>query len=251
MAQAPRQSDGGGTHLPPGEDFSPKPGHSKSAQFEAFLERQILNGTFAPGEKLPPERLMANAYGLSRNTVRTAVAHLEKLQYVSRRWGSGTIVLGPRAYALRMQQKLPEDKFEIVDASELRSIIEPGIAALSAIKATEADLVMLEQIIDGTNVHVSPTESLRTDMEFHLSIARSTGNSLMVSLLGYANEATRNARLVSHSTLHAREESLMGHRRIYRAIKDHDANEAERQMRNHLRVIETLSISAPPHRHDV
>lgn len=218
-----------------------KAGKGKASEVAVLLERQIISGEYRPGMRLPSERDLAASFAVSRNTVRDALSLLEKRQLIRTRWGAGTVVLGPEETVLRMSSALAQSRHEFDNVTELRDLLEPEITALAAQRATDADLIALNDIIERSNPRMQPRESLKLDMAFHMALARSTDNSLIVTILDFANDATEQVRLSSHRTLARREISLSGHRRIFEAIRMHDAEAARAAMRRHLEEVAAIS----------
>lgn len=76
--------------------------------------RELIDGQYEPGEKLPAEPDLAKQMSLSRNTVREAIGQLVHEGRLDRKWGVGTTVLPPRAQAA----------FSVTDVGPIRQIIE-------------------------------------------------------------------------------------------------------------------------------
>mgnify|MGYP001175053991 CR=1 FL=1 len=218
-------------------------GKGKSAEIAAILERRIRSGSYPQGSRLPAERDLAAAFGVSRNTVRDAIGVLASRSLVETRWGSGTIVLEPDRSAKEITAKLTEAQHQWSNVLQLRDLVEPHIAELAARTATDADLLTLSDLIDKANPHMQPDESLRMDMAFHLAVARATGNSLIEALLEFVNDATKKERLETHETFASRRLSLEGHQRIFDRIRARDGMGAEDAMRHHLQEIGGSAVS--------
>ncbi|WP_081929780.1 FadR/GntR family transcriptional regulator [Bifidobacterium ruminantium] len=73
-----------------------KTGTGKASEIASLLEQRIAAGGYPAGSKLPSERELAVSFHVSRNTIRDAIALLAARKIVSTKWGSGTVVLGPR-----------------------------------------------------------------------------------------------------------------------------------------------------------
>ncbi|NMN01043.1 GntR family transcriptional regulator [Bifidobacterium sp. DSM 109958] len=218
-----------------------KAGKGKASEVAVVLERRIISGEYRPGMRLPSERDLAASFAVSRNTVRDALSLLEKRQLIRIRWGAGTVVLGPEEAVLRMTSALEQSQHELDNVTELRDLLEPEITALAARRATDADLIALNDIIERSNPRMQPRESLKLDMAFHMALARSTDNALIVTILDFANDATERVRLSSHRTLDRREISLAGHRRIFEMVRAHDVDGAREAMRRHLDEVAAIS----------
>ncbi|MGC5247737.1 FadR/GntR family transcriptional regulator [Gordonia sp. DT219] len=206
---------------------------SASSAVGAYIER-LIDTELSPGDRLPPERELADQLHVSRGTVRTALRELEERGRIARSPGRGTTVLRAPAAVDFLTQAIDVSTAERTHASELRLLIEPQIAGLAAERATETDFVRMEQALSESHAGLTPAESLELDMRFHNVIAAASGNPLLVSLCELTNEMVRSVRLRSHSTRAGRRRSVEGHQQLLRAITDHDVPTAVAAMRDHL-----------------
>ncbi|MBT1622161.1 FCD domain-containing protein [Curtobacterium flaccumfaciens pv. oortii] len=214
-------------------------GHTLSAATAAHLARLVLED-LAPGDKLPPERTLAGDLAVSRATVREAMQELERRRLVSRTPGRGTVVL-PRseeATALLEHQTGAAHGDDLArraeHVAEFRTVVEPRVAGLAAVRASEADLLALERILAATHAGLSPEESLAQDVAFHVQVARTSGNPLLVSLCELSSGWVQDVRARSHSTSEGRRSSFVWHERILDCIRRHDEDGARDAMTAHL-----------------
>ena len=109
------------------------------------LRHAIHIGTYLPGDKLPPERMLAQQLGVSRMTVREAVRVLRAEGYVSSRRGSagGITVLDQAEDSKRLRQALLGRMDELDDNFEFRIAVEGAAARLAAQRRTKDDLARL------------------------------------------------------------------------------------------------------------
>ena len=206
-----------------------------SAWIAGQLRHAILEGGYGHGDKLPAERHLAGAFGASRTTVRLALDNLESEGLVSRRIGSGTFVNFPN----------PLDSTEVVESTspleliDVRLGVEPNMVRLAVLHATARDVARLEQAIgrlDGVSGDVEGFS--RLDEEFHLGIAESTHNPLMLFLYRQINEvrthAQWNAMKGKVLTPERIGEYNRQHRAMYEAIRSRDVDAAVAIVTNHL-----------------
>lgn len=139
------------------------------------LRRAIHLGTYAPGEKLPPEREHAELLGVSRVTLREALRVLEGEGYLQMRRGSagGAIVSGPPASPGRSSEYLREHLDEILALQEFRQAIEPLSAARAAERRTPEALDRLRKSVDDLRQATTLGLFRRADTNFHLTLADS------------------------------------------------------------------------------
>lgn len=218
-------------------------GRTMSGEVGAYLER-LISTELRPGDRLPPERALAERLDVSRTTVREAMRELEQRRLVERSPGRGTTVLAPPE-AARELGSLDAGGAEHADVAELRLLVEPQIAGLAALRATDTDLVLLEQTLAASHAGLTPAESLALDVRFHLELAAAARNPLLVSLCELTSTWVHDVRARSHTTRAGRRSSVEWHRRLYEAVAAGDAEEARRVMVAHLEVVSTL-VAEPP-----
>jgi GntR family transcriptional regulator, transcriptional repressor for pyruvate dehydrogenase complex len=218
------------------EQFEPRGtvGQVLLRQFVGLLR----DGRLRPGDKLPPERELATMLGISRPSVRQALSALGLIGIIEPRQGSGTYVaeslsrlpLEPFVYRLLLNQGSFDELMEV------RGLIEPGVTALAAERATEEGLRGIQQALERYEAAIDDAESVDIEadygMEFHRALAAAAGNSTVLALLDGLRDLIGAAGRVLGSE--ERGASLKAHRAIFRAVKASDAELAERRMRAHL-----------------
>ena len=214
---------------------------SVSTEISAHLEKLIAVGELRPGDRLPSERELAASLGVSRASLREAMHELEAKHLVARRPGRGTTVLPAPEHVQTLYSQLSDAEHQLRDVAELRGTIEPRLAELAAERATAANLVELENILRNPVAEVSPEESLRLDLEFHMLIAAAAQNPLMSAINTLACSWTTSSRVLSHSTRYAREVSYLGHRAILVAVAAGNPAEARDAMARHLADVAELT----------
>ena len=207
-------------------------GHTLSASTAAYLEAMVVND-LSPGDKLPPERILAENLEVSRTTIREALSDLEQRRLVTRTPGRGTIVAPRSPNATAILETMSTDAEE-EHVAELRKLIEPQVAGLAADRATSSDLVALESILTSTHAGLDPAESLAQDVAFHMQLARAARNPLLVSLCQLSAGWVHTVRARSHATREGRRNSFEGHKEILEAVRLHDHEQAVAAMTAHL-----------------
>jgi GntR family transcriptional repressor for pyruvate dehydrogenase complex len=214
-----------------------------SAKVGAYVEN-LIDSQLMPGDHLPPERELAALLNVSRGSVRQAMDVLEQRRRVARTQGRGTVVLPRPDIAARLAQGLDGDR-AVADVAELRELVEPQIAALAASRASSADLVRLQEILAASHAGLTPAESLALDEQFHLRLASASANPLLHSLCALLNAGVHEVRARSHRTRAGRRSSIVGHRALFDAVADGDAERARQAMVDHLGEVERLITGAP------
>ncbi|HEX5344075.1 MAG TPA: FadR/GntR family transcriptional regulator [Duganella sp.] len=205
------------------------------------IQELIRNENIAAGERLPSERDLATKLSVSRASLREALIALELGGVIEVRGGSGVYVS-----ELPEPAALPEagpGPFEVLSA---RRLIESEIAAIAARVATDSAVdAILQAVVEMEKHHSDYSSNEQADRNFHLAIARATGNSALVGSLNYLWDQRGRLwhKLKEHfQTEELRQETLKDHRRILEAIAAHDPAAARKAMRAHLeRVTRTFS----------
>jgi GntR family transcriptional repressor for pyruvate dehydrogenase complex len=216
---------------------------SASSAIAARLLEMATSGELPIGTALPPERELALMLRVSRATLREAIHELSLKGLVSRRQGSGTVILGRSETALDLLREMTAADRTASEVVDFRSTFEPEISSLAAARRTESDMTLLAKMCDFSPEDVSAEESFGLDQRFHLAVAAATQNRLIVALGHVSSDWVADFRKVSHSTAEGRQTSLRGHRLIATAIAAADSPMAASHMRDHIN--EVGRIAAP------
>lgn len=195
----------------------------------------IRSGRYAPGERLPGERPLARQLGVSRTSVRAALARLVGLGLLEARPGSGTYVREPSSEIIQatLAPHIVTHTATLWQLFELREIIEGEAAARAAHRATPEQIVSLRawaEMIEACIARHDQDGLVRADVEFHRQIVLATGNDILVNLIASIAHLLREMRYVSTSN----PELLPGQRAILAAIAAHDGEAARQAMLAHL-----------------
>ena len=209
---------------------------SLAEQTARQLEEMIRRREYKPEDKIPTEPELSKELNVSRSTVREAVKLLAAQNLLEIRRGRGTYVT---RHPGRMQDPLglsymTDNKWKLTtDLLAVRRVLEPWMAAEAARCATAEDI---EKIVESCN---EVEELIRAgkphsdaDVRFHTSIAYSTKNSVMPSLIPIINRGVPLfVDMTANSLL---EETIMTHREVTHAIAAHDPETARRAMEHHI-----------------
>jgi GntR family transcriptional regulator, transcriptional repressor for pyruvate dehydrogenase complex len=209
------------------------------------VQALIVDGALKPGDLLPPERQLAERFGVSRNSVRDAIRVLELTGLVVARHGEGNVVadvstetlLAPIAQLLLRKREL------VAELLDVRKLLEPGLAARAAVHASDEQIATMENILSRQRAKALRGEStVEEDSEFHYVIALAARNGVVVKLLDMLMDLLRETRSRSLQVEGRLARSLAGHRRVLEAIKGRDPAAAERAVRRHLEEIESIVL---------
>lgn len=152
-----------------------------------MLQREITEGRLKPGDRLPPEQMLAESFGVSRNVVREAVARLRSEGIVQARQGIGAFVVRTQdTTILRLDAEALDDMTAFTHLFELRAILEIRAADLAAQRGTAEDFAELTAALDRMRGSEKWADSgVDADLAFHRAIALATGNSYVARVLGF------------------------------------------------------------------
>ena len=209
------------------------------------IEQSILQGQLKPGDQLPPERELAQAFGVSRTAVREAVKALREKGLVEAYSGKGTFVTNGTSQAIKqsldLMMKIGQPG-NFAQLEEVREILEPDIAALAATRAEEQHLAtMREAVAVMDRSQQDPNAYIEADLDFHLSLAEAVDNPIILSLLDSIVGLLREQRMKIFSVEGGPERGQYHHKRILGAVEQRNADAARDAMREHLQQVRTDS----------
>ncbi len=217
------------------------------AEVAGQIHRLIAEGRLNPGDKLPPERELAEVFGVSRTSVRDAIRVLETQGLVEPRHGEGTVVrqipidaiVTPLADAVTASKDLPATLFD------MRKMLEPPVARAAAFRATDEDVAALEQILAQQAERVrAGAIAIEEDNAFHYRIAAAAKNQIVLRIMDVIMDLLRESRARWLQRPGRAEKSVEGHRGILDAIRRRDPDSAAERMRAHIEEIEQ-AVSSP------
>ena len=208
-----------------------------------MIQDLIMSTPYHPGERLPPEREIADMLNVTRTVVREALIMLEIKGLVEVRRGAGIYVLEPSSEAASATADTlhcnDAGPFEMLQA---RQLLESNIAEFAALQATRDDIIKMRQALQLEEKELassSPGGSESGDMLFHLAIAEATHNSMLVELFRQSWQWRENNPMWSQLHRHLgdtnyRKEWLVDHKQILAALIKKDARAAKLAMWQHL-----------------
>ncbi len=212
--------------------------------------RLILEGEYGPGDKLPPERELAEALGVSRGSLRQALVALDVAGVLTIRVSTGVFV---NDRAMSIANRLPVaalTEAPPLDIIRARRTVEGETAALAAERASDAQIARIRDA-EAALERREGRYDLRhpSDRAFHLAIAETAGNKALEHLVHELWDMQRGQlyqRLEDHfSTPAMRDLAIKDHRLIVDAVALRRPDEARQAMHRHLdRVHTNLATSA-------
>lgn len=205
------------------------------------LSHLISSGALEPGEKLPPESEIVRDQGVSRTVVREAISKLQAAGAVTTRHGIGTFVLDNLNKAdFGIKPGSVTTIRDVLAMLELRISIETEAAALAATRHTDEHLQEMRRALDSFRDHLaSGKATVGPDFQFHLAIARATGNDYFWNILNHLGPSViPRSRFPINERQPYEHEYLVRisneHEDTYDAVARHDPEAARAAIRNHL-----------------
>jgi DNA-binding FadR family transcriptional regulator len=218
-------------------------GHGALTQLKAYLAQ--FDPAASP--RLPPERELCEALGVSRGELRKALAILEQEGELWRHVGKGTF-LGARPAQELSSVAVIAHRTSPGEVMHARLLIEPQIAGEAALHASAVDLAEMRQCIRGAEEALSWRHYESWDNRLHRTVAEAARNTVLLALFDTLN-AVRRA--VVWGRLRQQPErppadhhSFAEHRTIVEAIAERDRPAAAAAMRRHLETVDRKLLQA-------
>jgi len=201
------------------------------------LRSLIGTGVVRASGKLPSERTLAEEVGVSRRAVRHALDLLEAEGRITREQGRGTFICDARAGTLDLGRALAR-LTNPVDTLEARMAIEPQLARLAALRATQADFAKLFEAAEASGAARDPDSYEKADAAFHRRIAIAARNPLLMTIFDAvlyvaSDRSWRHGRETGHC-INNQAVYAASHRKIAAMISERNPAKAEELMRSHL-----------------
>ncbi len=204
------------------------------------LQDLIVSEKLQPGDRLLPERELAQRFGVSRTAVRDAIKVLSERGLVDVRPGAGTFVVREISDTVVESMGL---LFQIEKSShealhEVREILEIEMAGLAAERATEADLERIETAFEEMQSSINdPARFIEADLAFHLAIAEATHNKMFLLLLNPIIGLLQKSRRMIVAVPEGPARALEHHRQVLDGIRRKAKAEARQAMSRHMQQV--------------
>lgn len=203
----------------------------------ATIKEMILGGELVARQRLPSEKQLAEALGVSRPTMREAIRGLLTLNILESRHGDGTYVtsLEPELLAAPLEFLMKVDGPGLASVLETRRILEPAMAGLAAERASEDDLARLDAVILEYDAALDDIDRcIALDEEFHGIVAGASRNHFIASTLSTLSLLALESRRRTAADRRVRTRSSQDHRDILAALRSGSPEAAQQAMDAHL-----------------
>ena len=206
------------------------------------LAASIRAGEIKPGDKLPTEAAIMARFDVSRTVVREAISKLQASNLVATRHGIGTFALeqiDPKTFQISPVDFATVN--DVISVLELRISLETETAGLAAMRRTTANLDAMQQALDSFEISLKgESDAVPSDFQFHLEIAKATGNRHFAELMTYLGE-----NIIPRTRVNTSERAKVDkasylrrvnseHQNILAAIRTQNVDAARAAMRLHL-----------------
>ena len=207
------------------------------------IENLILRGILRPGDRLPSERELSERLGVSRPSLREAVAELQERGLLSTRAGSGVFVadvLGS-AFSPALIRLFASQEDALFDYIAFRRDMEGLAAARAARKGSDTDLALVNTIFAKMEVahgKRDPSEEAALDADFHMAIIEASHNVIMLHMMRSMMDLLREGVFYNRSVMFrqrtTRDMLLDQHRAINTALQARDPEASRAAVEAHL-----------------
>lgn len=203
------------------------------------IRNQIEYGNLKPGDRLPPERSLAENFGTSRATVREALRALEIIGMIDSRVGQGTFIKTSSLSEIDHLLSEIETQTSPLEVFEARLAIEPYLGKLASMNSTKEDVDHLERCINEMSKSVdSFSDFEHWDGEFHQAIAQASKNGLLIRFTSIINNVRMETLWGSMKKRSLTPERIAVYQKehldILNAIKDRNGTLTGKTIFNHI-----------------
>lgn len=200
--------------------------HKLFEQIAAKIRQDIKEEKFKVGEKIPSEPALMELYGVGRSTIREAIKSLTLSGILTVQQGFGTKVNAIPTEPI--EQRLRSSDFE--EINQVRALLEQEIVRLATQNRSETDLQLISEALERRKISIEQalrTECTNADIEFHMAIARASGNRVLTDIYESFTVIIRDffAKRAPSGIAHFAMSHHL-HQALYNAIKEGNAERA-------------------------
>ena len=206
----------------------------------------VLSGTYGIGQRLPAERTLCKQFGVSRGTLRKALAHLASMRVVSIKPNSGVYVENI-SQAKLSEDVLPLDfgNVNLQDVIDARKAIELAAVDRTCERITHQQRKELARLLDKMASAIDDLPRfLRLDMQFHQALVRASGNVVLITAFQAIYEYHRFSSVFTSQHEGEEELALDYHSKLLAALEKGNAKASHRILAKHLDYMRKYSQTA-------
>ena len=214
---------------------------SSSTLLQGAILKFIRDRHFESGERLFSEREFAEKFSTTRAAVREAFTALEALRVVERRPQAGIYLRdlckdsSIDTLVVEVNAGIYPDSKLVEDAGEVRSILEVAAVRMAAERRDDEDLEAIRKILEESASRIEKGAPINIeDEQFHKKIVACTGNSMLLRVVNWFYEFTREKRFQYFTDIERSKISHSKHIEIFGALERSDPDECAKLMQDHL-----------------
>ncbi len=204
--------------------------------------RNLENGKFKPGDKLPSERELCKIYDVGRSSVREAIRILVVMGYLESFQGRGTFITMPPDMIDMPLDEMDKSILEapIVDLMEAREILEISMTKLAAERADNDIISKLNLLLEKMKESKDGDDFLDYDLEFHILIAEASNNVILNEMMkSLMNELNKYKSYFSAGSPWTKNATIQTTSKIIEYISLGQGDMAAEKMHEHLSLVST------------
>lgn len=211
------------------------------------IEQLILQGILRPGERLPSERELSERLGVSRPSLREAIAELQESGLLTTRAGAGIYVAEvlDSAFSPALIRLFARNDQALFDYISFRRDMEGLAAERAAQCGSDTDLAVIQTLfsqMEAAHSKRNPTQEAQLDAQFHMAIIEASHNVIMIHMMRAMFDLLAEGVFYNRSMMFrnrgTRSKLLDQHRAINEAIQRRDASAARKAIAAHMEFVE-------------
>ena len=232
--------------------FETLPRNALSEDIVSKLLALLKEKKLQPGDRLPPERELAERLQVSRPSLREALRALSIMHVVEIRQGSGTYIssLEPKRLVEHLDFVFALSVATYLSLFEARKVVEVGICGLAAQRITDEEIARLESCLEKSLSGVTePERYFQADVELHEIITEAAASPILSRIMAGISQLSLASRKRTVVLPGIANQVIEDHRAIIQALKQRDPEAARQAMYQHLthveqRLLDDLAASA-------
>ena len=210
------------------------------------FKQKIIDGELRPGEKLPPEREIAEHLNVSRNSVREAIRIMDMTGVISSQQGSGNYITCEfqKSLAETMTMMVAMDQIDYKQISQIRQALERLALSLAVVHATEKQIKEMEQLVKKLDQSSDDEKNVALDKKIHFTLAQASGNVLVLDFLeacsGVIDMFIKDVRGEILRTEDRKDQLNQCHKKLVEALKEKDEAKGLEALNEHFAMIDQI-----------
>ncbi|MDN3014676.1 FadR/GntR family transcriptional regulator [Paenibacillus sp. BSR1-1] len=206
--------------------------------------KDVENGVYTYGDKLPSQKELATRYQVSLIVIREALTKLSAVGMISFHQGKGTYLNKSEGETFALPEfssLIFHNINNLLEIVEARQIVESETSSLAAKRRTNNNLLEIEKTIEGMKESLNDYENFaKWDVEFHIAVAKASNNQVLQKITTLLIDSYRSEISKFFQVPGVIEKILMEHEIIYFQILNGNSQKASLIMRNHLELPEKV-----------